>query len=328
MRTIINWLSNAQNATVIQAIAAIGGFIVTICLLIVTAWYVRLTHALSRTAAGQLHASLQPSLVFEFVQAKDGKLGAGQIVIRNEGNTAIQIRRAFIEGISTCEVGRKVRFNHFEHDTSLAAVVLPAHRSCAAKVDLSQQLKEKGLLEPTSGLKTVRWVLYLSCSDLLGLTQHGFMYDSEESLCRYRSPFEPVRRPTPSDYLNIAEVEYPEGVPLVGLPVGANLRFEMRKTGVHELFDIDPSWSERLARRWAQSKRDKALRKQEGELLGLERLRRMFAPRRRVDTLTSRTPPDVDSELTEPGSPSQSVDHTKARSKRSKRPKAHTISKG
>lgn len=310
MQKLIDWLLSAQNAAAIQAVAAVAGFLVTLLLFFVTAWYVRLTHSLSLTATGQLHASLQPNLVFGFVEGGKTKSTVCRIDIRNAGNTAVRIRRAFIESIAECEVGDTVRFHHFEIDSDLAAVVLPADQSCTAQVDISDKLREKGILDPASGFTKVRWVLYLSCSDLLGLTQHGFMFDTEEALYRYRSPFEAKRTPVASDYLNIAEVTYPDGVPHIGVPVGAAIRFEMRKTGVHELFDVDPGWLRRLTGRAARLKRNDILRKQNG-LVGLERLRYMFSPEMRTDAITSLKSPGSKSNLVEQDVMSQPTSQVK-----------------
>jgi hypothetical protein len=65
---LISWLSQAQDTASVQAIAAVASFLATVGLLLVTFWYVKLTHQLWQTNHRHLHVALQPCIALSFAR--------------------------------------------------------------------------------------------------------------------------------------------------------------------------------------------------------------------------------------------------------------------
>lgn len=171
---VLFWLSQRQNAAAIQVFfAAITGAS-TVALLFVTWKYVRLTNKLMLFAGRSLEASVIPNLVFWFEPAG---WGMGTLAIKNSGGSPVYL--LMVKTHATLEEGGKFIDTEVIEVNNFKGVVLAAGEQTKS---VQEYLKKAS---GSIGFDNV--LMYVDCTDLLGIRRHQFHYQTKTGVTRYFS---------------------------------------------------------------------------------------------------------------------------------------------
>jgi len=176
----------------VQALSAIATTFLTVALISVTWWYVRLTKTIAETMKRQLAAGAQPVVALDLVQSGTRfTLGrpvqvSGALSITNRGQQPIKI----------CSVTVLVRFKN------------PAQHYSQVPYAITQ--RDNRVLIPGDPPQIQRFVLFtgaeaegfddcslacgIDCTDLAGISEHSFFFDREGGLRHYFGFRKPVSR--------------------------------------------------------------------------------------------------------------------------------------
>jgi hypothetical protein len=169
------WLN--ENSGAIQGLSAVVSLILTVAIIGVTAWYVRLTHTIAETTKRQLAATVQPVAMLQiwvdvFGRSSNGRCSVnGRLGITNKGAAPLKIKRLYLVVQHRLTPGKLFQ-KEYTLDGYANRVILPTE-------SLMEQYTVDDVVE-----FTVDWLygLHLVCSDLPELSWHEFFHHPQKGL--------------------------------------------------------------------------------------------------------------------------------------------------
>jgi hypothetical protein len=174
--SMLGWLNT--NVSAVQAISAIVSLLLTIGLLWMTWRYVSLTARILHTAQSQLYISLQPDLVFDIIKEKSARV---KYTIENKGKTAICLVRVALRPSFLVRGGDRVVLGPLVFAWDLKDLVLMPGARIPKSFDVS-------IFNPSVSAgytENIYYELIVGCTDLHGLTEHTYRYQSKDGTIRY-----------------------------------------------------------------------------------------------------------------------------------------------